>query len=58
MHLTTEEPCDCPHAVYRGVVCKHLAGALEALDQLDALERAEWELSTAWAALVAARAPF
>src|SRR4051794_27011277 len=29
--------CDCPHAVYRGVVCKHAAGVLEALDQLDAL---------------------
>jgi hypothetical protein len=46
--------CDCPHAVFRGVVCEHAAAVLAALDQLDALEQAEWEAATAWAALDAA----
>jgi hypothetical protein len=48
--------CDCPHAVYRGVICKHGAAVLEALDRLEALERAEWELTRATDALNEARA--
>jgi hypothetical protein len=48
--------CDCPHATYRDVVCKHAAAVEEALDQLEALERAEWAAARAAADLNAARA--
>jgi hypothetical protein len=48
--------CDCPHATYRGVVCKHAAAVTEALDQLDRLEQAERLLDEAQAALDALEA--
>src|SRR5262249_14953198 len=51
------EHCDCPHATYRGVLCKHTAGVVLALDQLDALERAEWRAEVAAADVDAALAP-
>jgi hypothetical protein len=48
--------CDCAHTTFRGVVCKHAAVVLEALDRLEALERAEWEAATAGPARDFARA--
>jgi hypothetical protein len=45
-----QETCDCPHSTFvgadrEGFRCKHVACILEALDQLEALERLEWRLS-------------
>jgi hypothetical protein len=40
--LGPQDACDCPHATYRSLTCKHVACVRAALDWLDEAERREW----------------
>lgn len=46
--------CDCPHSVYRNLLCKHPKAVRAALEWLERVERAEQEWRSAQAELAAA----
>ena len=52
------ETCDCEHATYRGLTCKHIAGLNALLAQMEERERVEWELAVAEAYLDAMPSPY